>query len=94
MNFFSKTLVFVFFGTVNVLSGDWIDQEMHERLFSSEPLPIKHCSVSSGLEKSEIPNHEREVADSFEKCLKADQQHQTLSGMTVKLDLYFPKSRW
>ena len=89
MNCFTKSFVFfLFFGTVNGISGDWIDQEMHEQSQSTDQLPIGH------VKEDTIPNYEREAADSFEKFVKEALRYQVLSGITVKLANIHPKSMW
>jgi RHS repeat-associated protein len=42
------------FGTVNVISGDWVDQEVHEKPTGSDSLAIGHSYVSSNLEEGDI----------------------------------------
>lgn len=42
------------FGTVNVISGDWVDQEVHEQPTGPDPLPIGHSYVSSSLEEGTL----------------------------------------
>lgn len=42
------------FGTVNVISGDWVDQEVHEKPIGPDSLPIGHSYISSSLEEGTL----------------------------------------
>lgn len=42
------------FGTVNVVSGDWVDQERHEMPSGHDSLPIAHSYTTSSLDEGNL----------------------------------------
>ena len=50
----SKTPIAKVAGDVNVVSGNWVDQHVHQEVSGPDAIPVAHSYVSSSLEEGSL----------------------------------------